>query len=74
MKVLRTIRGVTGLERLRNEQIRSDLSVKSILRDIEEGKLKWYGHVKRMENTRLTKRHHEWRPQGKRPVRRPRRR
>ena len=47
MKVSRTIRDVTRLDRLGNEQKRSDLSIKSILRTIEENKLEWYGHVKK---------------------------
>ena len=74
MKVLRTIRGVTRLDRLRNEQIRSDLSVKPLLSEIEESKLRWYGHVKRMDDRRLARRYLEWKPQGKRPVGRPRKR
>ena len=40
MKVLRTIRGVTRMDRLRNERIRSDLSVKPVLKEIEESKLR----------------------------------
>ena len=74
MKVLRTIRGVTRMDRLRNEQIRSDLSVKPLLRDIEESKLRWYGHTKRMDDGRMAKRYLEWKPRGKRPVGRPRKR
>ena len=74
MKVLRTIRGVSRRDRLRNDRIRSDLSVKPLLREIEESKLRWYGHTKRMDGERLAKRYLEWRPQGKRPVGRPRKR
>ena len=74
MKILRTIRGVTRMDRLRNDQIRSDLSVKPLLKEIEERKLRWYGHVKRMDEERLPKRYLEWKPQGKRPVGRPRKR
>ena len=74
MKVLRTLRGVTRLDRLRKEQVRTELSIKSILTDIEESKLRLYGHVKTIENTRLARRYLEWRPQAKRPVGRPRKR
>ena len=74
MKVLRTIRGVTRMDRLRNDQIRSDLSVKPLLKEIEERKLRWYGHVKRMDSERLPRKYLEWKPQGKRPVGRPRKR
>ena len=56
LKVLRTIRGVTRIDRLRNNRIRSDLSVKPLLKEIEEKKLRWYGHVKRMDEDRLYRR------------------
>ena len=59
MKVLRTIRGVTRMDRLRNEQIRSDLSVKPLLIEIEESRLRWYGHIKRMDDGRMAKRYLE---------------
>ena len=74
MKVLRTIRGVTRMDRLRNEQIRSDLLVKPLLIEIEESRLRWYGHIKRMDDGRMAKRYLEWKPQGRRAVGRPRKR
>ena len=55
MKVLRSIRGVTRMDRLKIDQIRIDLSVKPLLREIDEKKLRWYGHVKRMNEERLAK-------------------
>ena len=72
MKVIWSIRGVTRKDRLRNARIRADLSVKPLLREIEESKLRWYGHAKRIDDTRLTKRYLEWKPQCKRQVGRPR--
>lgn len=74
MKVLRVIRGVTLWDRMRNETIRSELGVKSLLDTVDEGKLRWYGHVMRMEETRIPKRYLQWKPHGKRPVGRPRKR
>ena len=62
------------MDRLRNEQIRSDLSVKPLLREIEESRLRWYGHIKRMDDVRMAKRYLEWKQQGRRPVGRPRKR
>ena len=74
MKVLRLIKGVNRRDRLRNDQIRADLRVQPLLNVVEEGRLRWYGHVMRMEDTRVSKRYYQWRPQGKRPVGRPRKR
>jgi hypothetical protein len=74
MRMLRLIRGVTRRDRLRNTQIRRDLGVPSMLEDLEKKKLRWYGHVKRMDNNRHARRYLEWVPNGRRPVGRPRKR
>ena len=71
MKVLRTIRGVTKIDKLRNKRIRSDLNVIPLLDFIEKGRLRWYGHIMRMDEGRIPRRYLWWRPQGKRPVGRP---
>ena len=72
MKVLRLIKGVTRLDRLRNDDIRNELGVESILDLIEMGQLLWFGHVKRMEDHRYPKQFLEWIPDGRKPVGRPR--
>ena len=72
MKSLRLIRGVTRLDRMRNDAIREDLGVESILKFIERGQLRWYGHLKRMNENNLPRVYYEWNPPGKRPVGRPR--
>ena len=74
MRVLRTIRGVTRRDRMRNSQIRAELQVVPLLEDIERNKLRWYGHVMRMTDDRKPKKYLQWRPAGRRPVGRPRRR
>lgn len=53
MKVLRLIKGVTRLNKMKNEDIRRDVDVKIILTLIEEGQLRWYRHVRRMDNVRI---------------------
>ena len=72
MKVLRLIRGVTRLDKMRNTTIREQLGIESILYLIEVGQLRWYGHVKRMEDGRFPKQFLEWTPDGRRPVGKPR--
>ena len=74
MKVLRLIRGVTRLDRLRNEDIRRDLEIDNVLVLVERGQLRWYGHVKRMPDHRYPKRFLDMIPEGRRPVGRPRKR
>ena len=72
MRVLRLTRGVTRLDRLRNTRVREDLQVEPLLDSIEKGKLRWYGHVMKMEEQRIPKRYFEWTPTCRRPVGRPR--
>ena len=57
MRVLRLIKGVTRLDRLRNEDIRSEMEVEDILKFVERGQLRWYGHVKRMDENRYPKKY-----------------
>jgi hypothetical protein len=44
---------------------------RSLLDDISTKKLKWYGHVQRMEEGRLPKRVMKWNPPGRRKRGRP---
>ena len=68
MKVLRLIKGVTRLDILRNEDIRRELEEEDVLKLIEKGQLRRYGHVKRMEDVRYPRKYLEWKPEGTRPV------
>ena len=74
MKVLRLIKGVTRMDRIRNVNIRNELEIVDILKLIERGQLRWFGHVKRMENDRYPRKFLEWQPDGTRPVGRPKKR
>ena len=71
MKALRLIKGVTRLDKLRNEDIRRELGVEGILDFVERGQLRWFGHTKRMDEERYPRRFLEWTPEGRRPVGRP---
>ena len=44
---------------------------RSLLADIKNKQLQWYGHVQRMEEGRLTKEVMKWRPPGRRKRGRP---
>ncbi len=58
MRGLRMIREVTKRDRLGNENIRRELGVESIIRYVERDKLRWYGHMKRMEEHRTPRWYH----------------
>ena len=65
MRALRAIKGITRRDRVRNTTIRSELKVTSLLEEIERNKLRWYGHVMRMEMDRKPKKYLLWKPEGR---------
>jgi hypothetical protein len=78
--VLRRIFGpktdeVTGKERkLHNDELNNLYSLPNILRVVKSRIKIWAGHVARMGEERGVHRVFVWKPEGKRPLRRPRRR
>ena len=74
MEVLRTTRGVTRKDRIRNTAIRTQLYLPLLLEEKERNRLRWYGHVMKMEEDKKPNRCLMWKPAGKRPVVRLRRR
>jgi hypothetical protein len=74
MRVLRLIHGVTKLDHIRNDTIRSELQIEPLLTYIEKSQLRWYGHIKRRGPENLTKKLLDWKPPGKRNKGRPRKR
>ena len=74
MKPLRTMIGKSRRDRIRNEHIRERIGVSSIRNKIEKTQLRWLGHLERMEEGRVARRCWEWRPVGRRPRGRPKKR
>jgi hypothetical protein len=65
----------SGKENVRNVTIREIMEVgKNILEVIEEKRLRWFGHVKRMPGNRLPLNILEWEPEGTRRRGRPKER
>ena len=56
MKMLRRILGVTLRDKIRNEEIRRRTRVTSIVKKVEIGRLRWFGHVVRREDYQMVKR------------------
>ncbi len=53
MRCLRSMRGVTRMDRLRNDEVRR---IKGVVRELaeraEQRVLRWFGHVERIEEER----------------------
>ena len=71
MRVLRLIKGVIRRHMLRNEDIRKELGVQSILQYVEQSQLCWYGRVKRMTDGGIAQHWLQWTRRTTRPRGRP---
>ena len=74
MRMLRWMCGVTRLDKTRNERIRGTTKVGEITKKIQEGRLKWYGHVMRREEHYVGRKAMEMKVQGRMKRGRPERR
>src|SRR5678815_4819944 len=69
---LRGILGVRRIDKMRNERIRDLCGVKKGVNErINESMLRWFGHVERMNDSRLVKRMYSGECFGNRPAGRP---
>ncbi len=72
MRCLRSMCGVTQMDRVRNEEVRRRTGVvKKLAERAEQGVLRWCGHVERMEEERLVKKITRSDVRGVRPRGRP---
>src|SRR5678815_3778400 len=62
MRVLRLIEGVTLRDRRRSEEIRRELRIGSTTKHMQQNQLRWYGHLKRMEEGTGPRKMLEWTP------------
>jgi hypothetical protein len=74
MKFLRSVKGCTRMDNIRNEEIRTELEMYAIQNKITEYRIRWSAHLQRMDNSRLPKQALLYKPRGKRDVGRPRNR
>jgi hypothetical protein len=73
MKYLRTVKGCTRLDQVRNEDIRNELGIFPLSKKIIEYRNKWKAHLQRMEHTRIPPQAYKYQPSGKRDIDRPKR-
>jgi len=71
MRMLRRIRGVSLRDRMRSEDIRRELGVRSITSRLREARLRWFGHVKRMDDNNWVRKTMEMEVEGRRARGRP---
>ena len=72
MRMLRRIKGVTLRDKLKSLDIRKELGVNSIQEKVREMRLRWYGHMQRMEENNEVRAVGDMRVSGSRPMGRPR--
>ncbi len=71
MKFIRSVAGVTKLDKIRSSVIRKKVGVESLKFKMGKDRLRWYGHMRRMEDNRIPRQAFEI-VNGKRRVGRPR--
>lgn len=73
MRCLRSMAGVTRLDRIRNEEVRRRTGVgRELATQVDRSVLRWFGHMERMEDERLTKKVMKARASGEQMRGRPR--
>jgi hypothetical protein len=74
MRFLRSIKGYTRQDKIRNEVIRKELEIEGI-QDVRSKYIQnWINHLERMDNTRIPKHTLNYKPRGRRYRGRPRKR
>jgi hypothetical protein len=74
MRFLRSVKGYTRLDKIRNEVIRKDLKISGMQDLKSKYRQNRINHLERMDNTRLPKHAFNYKPRGRRDLGRPRKR
>ena len=73
MKCLRSMAGVSRLDRVRNEEVRERTGVRrELAARVDMNVLRWFGHVERMDNERLLRKVMDFKVDGRSARGRPR--
>ena len=71
---LRHLLGITKLDKEKNQCIRQKTGAQNIVKEIKQHREKWLKHVQRMDTNRLPKQTLQYKPKGRRNIRRSRKR
>ena len=74
MNLLRHLLGITKLDKEKNQCIRQKTGAQNIVKEIKQHREKWLKHVQKMETNRLPKQALQYKPKGRRNIRRSRKR
>ena len=74
MRLLRSVKGYTRLDKIRSEVTRKELEISGIQDVKSKYKQNWINHLERMDSTRLPKHALKYKPRGRRDRVRPRKR
>jgi len=74
MKLLRPLAGYTLYDHKTNDSIRRELQTECILDKIDEYRRNWLLHLQKMPQNRIPLKSYHYRPQGRRPIGRPKKR
>jgi len=73
-KFLRHLLGITNLDKEKNQFIRKKTGSENIVKEIKQYQEKWLQHIQRMDTNRIPKQALQYKPKGRRQIRRPRKR
>jgi hypothetical protein len=71
LRYLRSVKGCTKLDHIKNEDIRKELDIDSTQYKIENYRKKWIEHLDKMPDERVTKQILKYKPEGRRDQERP---
>ena len=71
MRFLRSIVQNTRQDRIRNEKMRNRLKIEKLQDVLDDNRIRWFGHVMRMQDATLPKKIFTLELTGRRPIGRP---
>jgi hypothetical protein len=74
MRFLRSVKGCTREDKIRNKEIRKELRIYNISEKIQDYHDRWVEHLERMRNGRFPREALHYLPKGRRDLGRPRKR
>ena len=74
MRFLRSCKGCTRRDQIRNGEIRGELGIQPVMEKVKHNRENWSQHLQRMPDNRIPKQIMKYKPRGHRSIGRPRKR